>query len=297
MKKFLPILAIALVLFGCEKSDEKKTDTEVQKYDVSFNVTDFSQTVVPLGNKRTSAVGDTLKNYATNLYYKLYDESGTILKSTEQLSSATGFGTITDKLAPGDYTAFFVATTGNLAFSGTQFTTSLYYPSTTTYWNDTYTKTIAFTVSTSAVTQAIRLSRIVGAIEVNLEDVIPNTISKITVAYVKESPKLQLTAAGDGIFGTLTKDFNLTSADYNVKNKKYLMHIGNIYGLASSVVIRAYDFNNAIVAEKTVTNVICYQNKKTVLTGTLFPTPTNQNIGFTVSVDPTWGTSTTPIRF
>jgi len=293
MKKFLPVLSIALLLFGCQKSEQSKPSKET-KYNVSFKMDDFSQIVVPMADKKSTAFGDTLKNYVTNLYFKLYDETGTLIKSNEQLSSSATFGTFTEQLAQGEYTAFFVATTGALSFSGTQYTTSVYFPTSNTFWNDTYAITYAFSVNSTPLTSLIKMGRAIGAIEVNIEDVIPSNISKVTLTYTKDSPKLRLSGNADGIYGSTTKEFTLTSADYNIQNKKFLMHVGNVFGVPSTVVIKAYDTNGKLSTEKTVSNVIAYQNKKTVLTGQAFP---SQNSTFKITVDPTWGTAPNTIKF
>jgi hypothetical protein len=93
----------------------------------------------------------------------------------------------------------------------------------------------------------------------------------------------------------ITTDFTVAASDIGVKNKKFLAYVGNTFTPAS-VVISAYNANNDLLAEKTIDNVRCYKNKKTLLTGSLFPTTA---AGFSVVVNPAWDTTspTTPIRF
>lgn len=265
---------------------------------MTFSVSDFNQDVVNLGksSSKTSAVGDTLANYAKYLSYRIYNAAGVLVNSIDQTSSGATFGSVSDRLPAGTYSAFLAASKSYLFASGTGTNLpSAYFQSSP--WDDTYYKRIDFTVATSNISQAIRLDRVVGGLEITLQDAIPTNVNKISIIYQTEAAGLYLTNKNNFYTESRTIDFPLTAADKGKTNSKYFAYIGNVNS-SSSVVIRAYDAANGLISEKTVNNVRCYANQKTLLTGTLFgSTSTNPSSSFTVTVNPTWGPSGTPITF
>jgi len=305
MKKVLPVLSLILLLFAaCKKSDNSEAEPkeeEKPKYDVSFTVADFAQTVGTLstGNsKATTAVGDTLKNYVNLLYYRIYNSAGVLVNSAEQEGALSTFGTVTDKLPSGIYNVFFAAGKYSLYVSGAQnnLSNAVFGPTIGASWNDTFVKQFQLTVGSTPITQAVRLDRVIGGLEVVLQDAIPANAAKVSVVFQNDVDFIY--ANGTGILGpkSMTKDFPIFASDIGQKNKKFLAFIGNTLS-ASSVIIRAYDSANGLITEKTVSNVRCYKNQKTTLTGTLFPATSSASLGFTVTVNPTWGASGGTINF
>ncbi len=298
MKKVLPALALVLALFSsCTKSTQ--LDPEPKKYDVTFSVADFAQSASTLSTdhpKTTLAIGDTLKNYADNLYYRIYNSAGVMVNSIDQASTLATFGTISDKLPAGTYNVFFAAAKGTLYPSSAQsIFNNAVYSTGSTAWSETFVKVLPITIATTAVTQAVKLDRVVGGLQVTLQDAIPSNAAKISLVYQLESTFLYMNNTNT-IYpsNSITKDFPLTTTDIGQKNKTFLMYIGNTVS-TSSVIIRAYDSNNGLIVEKTIPNVRCYKNQKTSLTGSLFPSTPNTSLGFTVTVNPTWDTPTSPV--
>jgi hypothetical protein len=132
--------------------------------------------------------------------------------------------------------------------------------------------------------------------EVTLLDAIPSNLAKITLIFQSDTWSHYYNGATQSPNYSRTKQFSLTASDTGVKNKAFFMFVGNTW-TASNVIIRAYDSANGLIAEKTVPNVRVYKNKKTLLTGTLFPATANPSVGFTVTVNPIWDVSGTPITF
>jgi hypothetical protein len=292
MKQFLPILFAGLTLFGCQKAAEKPetpTQNEAKKYDVTFKVADFGSTVGAFNasTKGTMAVGDTLKNYADNLYYYVFNSSGTLVKSITQSAATAGFGTVTDQLPTGTYDVFMAASRGALTLQASGgYNVAWYqaYP-----WNDTFTKTLSLTVGTSAITQTVRLDRAVGGLEITLTDVIPSTVAKISVVYDKDASNLLMRTGGTFTSGTATKDFMISSADVGVKNKKFFLYIGNT-STPAIVRILAYDASNNIISQKQVGPVTVSKNQITLLSGSLL---LKSSSDFNVAVNPAWSTGNT----
>lgn len=299
MKRLSLMLFAATLLFSCSKVDKiNSVKPDLPKYDVTFTVSDFTQSVGTLnvkGTKQTMGVGDTLKNYADNLYYRIYNSAGVQINSVDQTSTLATFGTITDKLPAGTYNVFIAAAKGELTPSSPSlnYTASFYQP-TAKYWNDTYSKQFQLTVGTTAVTQALKLGRTVGGIQLTLQDAIPSNAAKITIVYQTDALALYENGTGSYAQGSTTRDFPLTSADIGQKNKTFLMYVGNT-STTSSVNIRAYDASNTLIVDKIVTGVRCYSNQKTSLTGSLFPSSGSSSVGFTVTVNPIWDTPTSPV--
>lgn len=293
MKRFLPILFAGLTLFGCQKPAVKPdtlTEAQTTKYDVTFKVADFGSTVGAFNasTKGTMAVGDTLKNYADNLYYYVFSSTtGLLVKSISQNALTTGFGTITDQLPSGTYNVFMAASKGTLTLqAGNDYSVATYQA---TPWSDTFTKTFTLTVGTSAVTQSVRLDRALGGLEVTLTDAIPSTVAKISLVFEKDASSIYMKSGLPFLNANAGKDFTIASSDIGVKNKKFFMYIGNTSTMAT-VSIYAYDAGNNIIAQKRVGPVMVSRNQITLLSGSLLLKSSGD---FTVNVNPTWGAGTT----
>jgi len=298
MKKVLPILSLALILFACKKSNKTEVQPEEKKYNVSFTVADFNQEVVTLGktSSKVSAIGDTLKNHSDNLYYYVYNSAGSLVNTINQVSTSATYGTVSDKLPSGNYTVYLAATKGSAGvINVNESNNAAIYPG-GGYWNDTFYKKVTFTVGTTDLTQSVRLDRVVGGAEVTLTDVIPSNAYKITILVQNDANTIRLSTGSWEVGVTKTKDFILAAGDKGQANKKFFTHIANT---TSSVTlnIRCYDSNNGLIAEKIVNNVNVFKNKKTLLTGSLFNNATNPSAGFTVTVNPIWDVSGTTITF
>jgi len=300
MKKLLPALLLSLILGGCSKSNqpgENKPAQEDAKHKVSFTITDFAASTTVMstpGTKATNAVGDTLKNYADNLYYRIYDANGNWVNGTEQTSTSATFGTVTDQLVAGTYTVFLAASKGGLrtsdktvAFSKADFGPT----STGAIWNDTFIKTFTLTVGTTDLSQSVRLERTVAAYQIVLEDAIPSDAAKIAVSIMYDYPTMALTGANMSVPLSPPVEYALAAADKGVKNKTFSGFLSNTF-LPVSFVIKAYNGRNEVIAEKTIKDLKFEKNKRTTLTGALFP-PANPSGDFTVVVNPVWAPGAT----
>jgi hypothetical protein len=302
MKKLLLITLSCLTLFSCQKeSNVSEPEIDKPKYNVTLSMEGFTQDVVKMttSTKSTLGVGDTLKNYADNLCYRIYNTSGVLINSVNQASTLSTFGTVTDKLPSGVYDVFIGATKGSMYVSGAEYlyANASYGWDGAGYWNDTFTKQVKLTVGTTDVAQAVRLDRAVGGLEVTLQDAIPSNATRISIVFQNDSRFNNVSGIVNSYGGTsTTQNYTLTAFDVGVKNKKFLMYIGNTSS-SSTVNIRAYDASNGLIVEKTVQFVRCYKNQKTLLTGSIFPTTASSSLGFTVSVNPTWSTPLAPITF
>lgn len=299
MKNLFSLLILALVFTGCQKPvNDVEPQTEAKKTEVTFTVTDFAQSVkgfASAGNKATMAVGDTLSNYADNLYYTIYAADGSYVKSATQTKTNANFGKFTEQLVPGNYDVFVTATQnmfGYFAGTGSVYSTAKITPPAPNLWLEFFTKNLSITVGGTPLTQSITLDRAVGALDVVLKDAMPASVAKIAVTVDKEAADLLIKTGVAGTYGSTTRDFALTAADAGVANKKFSVLLANT-ATDINVTLQAFDSNGTKLAEKVITTRV-NKNQRTTLTGNLFgPAAT----GFTVVVNPVWSPSGAVVPF
>jgi hypothetical protein len=279
-----------LLLFSCKK--DKKNPPAEKLYPVSFNITDFSQIHVPIDGgvvkaKTTTAI-DTLP--VTDLIFMLFNADGTALKELKRVTkTSTGFGKFTTSVAPGNYLAVFCGGPSSLKVSGDGTIGSLI--GNLTVWGDTFYKKTSITVTSSAVSQNVALDRLSAQLVLNVNDAIPADVKKITVSYkdyqsIKASTGDRLVPQGV----TVTNSATIVPANVGKTNYRIVMNtLNNVTPFAVTIKYFKADLNNAF-ATKTVTDVVCNQNVRTILSGNLF---TPGNSGFTLTFDPAYNTPLT----
>jgi hypothetical protein len=299
MKNLFSLLILAFVFAGCQKSgNENKPEVEVKKTEVTFAVTDFAQSVkgfADVNTKGTMAVGDTLSNYADNLYYTIYATDGSYVKSGTQTKTDATFGRITEQLVPGTYDVYIAASRNMLAFfagSGSTYGTASISPPATNLWLEFFSKNMNVTVAGTPLTQSVRLDRAVGALDVVLTDEMPASVAKVSVIIANEAADMLIKTGVAKNYGSTTRDFALTAADAGIKNKKFSMLIGNT-ATDINITLQAFDASGTKIAEKLITTRV-NKNQRTTLSGSLIGPAA---AGFTVYVNPLWNTPGSVITF
>jgi hypothetical protein len=282
------LVLVSILIIGCKKHRTQNEDELAPRIAVTFVVQSFNQQVTKISkiNPSVSASNDTLKNYVNYLYYYVYDDAGSLVKSVQQTANTDSFGRIRDELKPGTYTVAFTASKAALAFGGgvSSLSTVHFYNSTTNYWDDTFFRKYSVTVGNTPVVYNVNLDRIVGGLELVLHDPIPNEVSKISIRVELKESVFKVNTGEKVATADKIKDFDIPVSERNVSGKKFLMHILNDKRPVV-VHISAYDSDNNLVSQKTVNNVRCLANKITVLSGKLF---TNSIGGFIISLNPEW---------
>ena len=182
MKKLQMALAAALMLAACTKNDEPEQTPEAPKLDI----------VIPSDSVETHATvtftfgGDidiqamtraTLADMnLTDVW--VFDYVGDALQSSiHQASTDDDFGQPSLLMEYGTHTIYFVASRGSDAVVDTD--------AKTVTWGivrDTFWATLQMTVSPSTATsQTVSLSRVVGRLRINATDVVPSTAAKFIV--------------------------------------------------------------------------------------------------------------------
>lgn len=195
MKKIMPALLLATVLFACKKntsSDEGQSSDE-PKYPVSFSISDF---IVTTQNMRVAT--DPSLTKITNIYYYSFG-SDNLRRSyiTQDTTTKTGFGIIKDTLPAGTYTIVICATTAPVTIGGgTNLTTSVIFgdldPANGQLYPipEIFYKKIQVTIAPSGnAQQDVSLNRITGKISVQAYDALPATDPKGEVALFLSTVK------------------------------------------------------------------------------------------------------------
>ncbi|MFD2164583.1 FimB/Mfa2 family fimbrial subunit [Paradesertivirga mongoliensis] len=295
MKKILLlILTYGIVLSACQKDNASAPLSDAQKYKVSFVVAGESDLFSKSGST-ISAAGDTLNNHANMLYYYVYNSSGVFVKKMTQTSSMPNFGTVTDSLPTGNYSIFMLATHAEIAlveessFSTVAFGHNSYFP-----FGDAFLKSFQLTIGTQNVNQTVRLDRVVGGLEITILDEIPANAAYIDIALWNDANSYSISqGVSSGTYHSGAR-FTLTASDKGQKNRKFLFHVLNTHSPIPEIKIYAKDAQNQQIAFKKVNDVWFYKNKKTSLSGNLFPQTATPESSFSVVVNPTWDSAPGP---
>jgi hypothetical protein len=238
--------------------------------------------------------------YLDQLYFYIYHADGEqrFVHMVVQDSTDSNFGNISVSESPGSYTIIIGAGKPGLASSlskkdpNLQFLKSsnyFYYPGGPfAQWKDTFYKQMDTTIN-GDVNQEIKLDRIVAQLQIKITDAIP--VSASTISVTIDSDYLNYTFY-------YQKPDAITKATYNTaipaaaKGKTNFIFnnlIGNTITPFSAKIV-CYDAAKNVLGTALVNNIICQQNKRTILTGGLFGRQNN----FTVSLNDTW--NATPIN-
>ena len=295
--------------------------SEVAFVPVSFKV-DFSKEII--GFRSDEAV--ELREF---FYHVYITEDGSLYKKM-RLTDFTGV--INDSLPEGDYTIVFAGCNmfGYLyAGHGDNIKTishpSMDYPSfefmgpptvgldpNLTLFNrnrDVFYKKINCIVEIDKSNDnSVSLDRIVGKIEIVLEDIIPSEVETITIGISNFSDRYFYTLNGDFTKATgYGSKLNISESDKVAAGfSRYITIFENVnsdqsrYPVSITLTARrsipegVVDTGQSVVASKTIDNVDVLKNKTVRYTGKLFdnitpPTPEDPESSFTISIDDEWG--------
>jgi len=145
------------------------------------------------------------------------------------------------------------------------------------------------TVINSAVNQDVTLTRIVGKLEVDFNDVIPANAARVDMFLNKEDFTYLPGTMTVGTPDTVTTHFTVPDSVKGTSNYKFSQIVLNTF-TPFSVTLTAYDSANHVISTHAVSNVSCQQNKRTVLSGNFSNSSTPP--GFSITLNPAWDTPT-----
>jgi hypothetical protein len=312
-------IALCLLFFACTKNDkpiEKPTTPPIsdqKKVAVTFSATGFTQETTDLPNSKLARAADSMGNYVRYFWYLAYDNRNQEVSRQFQKSSVgSNFGTIKDSLQPGGpYTIVMFASPFNLAFNG---------PDTLGGWNssripaklhldsaflsfrvvdwyatkEAFYKKFTININNDTIVSTATLNRIVGKVEVNIQDAIAT--QNIDVVVDKESGYYRFNTNqcdspfvekfGSGKYITSFTRVSATKFERFFLNNKTDMIL----------IITAYDGNHGIIVQRKV-RFNNQWNKKVVVSGRLFGPAIDPNFGFKVSLNADWDADSTQLGF
>jgi len=328
---FTGLVLFCIVLASCKKDNKKLTSPSNKLVKVTFGVADFSEQHVGFATNSLKITNALIRNDATpivyvpavqqplynEIFYLVYDSNGKYVHQINQYQGNPGFGTINDQLSPGKYSIFIIG--GQTYGSGSsikkelklfnslgyipsqQFFYYLPYNGSTTPLNDTFYKSISLDLTDEGTNQNIVLNRIVGQLNIVIQDAIPAGITKIHINATPSSSIFML-STGLAVAGTAADpepyDADFPIASNLIGTTNYGM--SNILGtptIPTAVTITAMDSSGNIIAQKTISNVMIKANTQTILQGNLFgDAGTGSTVtGTTLAADTGWITA--PITY
>ncbi|MDN5286998.1 MAG: hypothetical protein JWR38_3272 [Mucilaginibacter sp.] len=287
MKRYIPtIILLFLCLTRCKNDKQNTPPPSGKTYKIVFNGSNSSQSISSTGSKvvnslKTNAVGP-VSSSAKRFYYIVYNSSGKLVHEVEQDSTMSDFGTITDGLPAGTYACYFGA--GQHYFYPEIYLSAFlnYRKGELDTWEDWFYKKITLTVTDSNINQDIILERMVGQLQLNIEDTIPASVSNITITTIGEMRNY------DYLQGAYTypQDREVSVIVPSLNFKRTLL-IGNTL-TPITVKITCYDSKKNVVAQRTISNVQFTKNVKTILSGKLFTASKGDfAVGVNNTFDPT----------
>jgi len=271
----------------------------------------FTQTTQSLksGKQQTNSLRlDTattnISAYASVIVLGIFDSGGNLVrKLVQKADSVSNFGVIVDSLASGTYTVVAAAGQKDMVFdydNQINATYAVYYSvvhDVTSYtanlpWQDTFLDRFTLTVSNGPVNQTVPLTRKVGKLEVDFNDVIPASASRLDIEINKEDFDYYPQTGQLGGADTLTYHLTIPAAAKGTNTYKVSELVLNT-ATPFSVIITGYDSSNHVIATHTITNVTCTANQRTILTGNFSNQGQGGGSGFNMALDPVWSAPNT----
>jgi hypothetical protein len=162
---------------------------------------------------------------------------------------------------------------------------------------------VQITVGNQNSTQSICINRIVGQLELNLEESIPNNVAYIGVVregelegylFYNEVP-FGYTILADQPISQDAEVNQINASDRGKPNYKTDRFVVNTV-TPINVKLIALDASFNVIVQKTIHNVRIYKNKRTIISGKLFSTgPASQQ--FTINANQAWAPDAPVIHF
>lgn len=307
MKKAILLLLVAIAFCSsCKKDQKKGTVTPAKTYKLNLHIADFTQTIENSSSKQVQASGlktnaaTPAAGYLDQLYFYIYHSDGAqqLVHTLVQDSTYSNFGNISVSESPGSYTIIIGAGKPGLASSLSKKGLDLQYLKSSNYfyypggpfaqWKDTFYGQLNITIN-GDINQDINLSRIVAQLQIKITDAIPAAASTISVTIDSDYLNYTLYYQKPDAITKVVYNTAIPAAAKGKTNFTFNNLIGNTITPFSAKIV-CYDAAKNVLGTALVNNIICQQNKRTILTGALFGSQNN----FTVSLNDTW--NATPIN-
>ena len=289
----ISLFLFCIVITSCKKDANNNSQSSKKLYTVTFNAGNFIQQHTSITNSlvRTNAV--RLADYPTGADTStanpiIYASIGP--NTVEQTSSDPNFGTITTQLPAGTYSVFIIG--------GEESTDLLLSYSTTTQdftydnvagdgLNDLFFKKFTITVGSSGINQNISLNRIVGKLDVVVQDSPPAGFNHFELTVSSYALSYNINSGPVVLVGNYKQGLQGISTASGIDVSSFILDTTTPF----NVTIAAVDNAGVTAYSKTISNVSFPANTDVVLSGYLFGGNGTGN-GITVGADTTWNATT-----
>jgi hypothetical protein len=244
-----------------------------------------------------------------------YHEDGVYYSTSNPLgleyrATTDPYNVITDSLAAGTYTIVVAGSDDDMGVnnhntSSSDFDNIAYYPlaQAKVYQNQgldvrplsqvIYFGKTTITVGSGDSAHGMTINRVVGQVEVNIEDAIPANVASISIAAIGNHSAFFFNSEISGEPGyvedEVTYNFinrQVTAADIGTTNFKLAGYIMNTT-TPISIIVKAFDSQQNLIIFKRIDNVQFSKNKRTILSGDLF-TPNTSPQQFNIYLNQAW---------
>jgi hypothetical protein len=304
LKVIFSLLIIGLFFSSCKKNNSEQTPPANKLYKVTFQLGQFTQTFTTfqVGSKGITTVTQKSTVRASSnvpltsligiLYCYVYDSTGKFLMSTKQDSTQATFGQVSLNLAPGNYKVVFAGGKSNLTYTSTGniSTDQLTHSGVLT---DTFFKEMDITVSAANSEQGVTMDRIVGQVEINVEDQIPANVNYFLIRIASDLTNFSVGSQTPNT--SASKDYyskTLTTATRAPNYKMSFLMLNTTTPFRLEILGWHAQGDLSALEDIFINNVTAAANSTTIVTGSLFGGGTDVSGGFNIVVDPGWDPTT-----
>jgi len=274
-------LAVGLTMTACEKP--QLAEKESGNVTLSFIPTTADIPVADSQTRATVTIGD----YFTKLNVMLFNADGEKVfdKVRTQTIDDTDFGNLNMSLAAGTYT---VVAVGHSSIKSATIKSPQMVQFTATdgeKLTDTFCHCGQVTVSESGGRHELVMNRVCAMLRFRFTDTdIPSSFARLKIDYTGGSANFNPTT-GEGCTKSTQSESRLPAAEYQVFTFPYLATDGVL-----KVTVSALTADDAVIRQRTFTNIPVTRNRITTYTGKFFEDGDGNIVqtGFGISVNPEW---------
>lgn len=271
--KLLFLFAILLAV-GCSR-DGIETDQPKPLYDVSFGFSAFSSSVRPMSADGTQTL---IEAGVVSYSYKIYTKAGVLVKDVTYPQGMQLPTHIVCELEDGMYRiAVLAKTAAKSTLNGGSLTIQTNNNlSGSRFREDQFFAYADFTVGGANVSSTLTLERIVGRLDIVLNEYLPEEAFRITVKLVSAPEKYYFadkntTVTPSGASSTAYIEVTPQMKANSSNTLTYFFLAGAPANMTVEVGVLDTEFN--VMASKAINNVGIYASKLTELRGSVFPAP------------------------
>lgn len=275
---------MAVMMAACEnpamesgggKSKSKETDANVTLKFSIYGMEDFTRTVEPLSDQ------------CSRLSVAIFKTDGSKVKTVNQTSGDTGFGSVSVQLADGTYKVVAVAhnsTEGNATITSAEKVTFA-----SNKVTDTFCYCGSLAVGEDPIDEELQMQRVVAMVRLTVNGTIPDNVARFKFYYTGGSSTLN-PSTGYGCVNSKQTEYRSTVIDGSAVNVYELYTMPHELSSSLKLIITAQDIENQTVNEWTMENVPVTKNKITTWSGNLFNGGGGGTVdnGITLTLDTTW---------